>query len=227
VYVRDGGHDHDDCGSFQIMKNNQIITGDVGGGIFYEGNWNDRFNRPIFNSYSHPVPVIDGQLQIRSIIYYKLIENQFRDVTGDNKDFLLPKVLKTNFSNEFDEITFDLKAAYNCSSLLSLNRTNIFKREFGKNQVIIIDNAEFTKPTNFEIAIATRGNIYGLSKKGLQTLSGNIMFQNVTLQFIVTSYINSFKYKIQKQSMNGISFERLGILVNGPVKTAKIKVLYF
>ncbi len=206
-----GAHNHDDAGSYQIMKNEEIITGDVGGGIFYEGNWKERFNRSIFNSYSHPVPIIDNQLQIRNTIYYMNLPR--------------PKVLKTHFSDEFDEIVFDLKAAYNCSSLLSLHRTNIFKREIGRNQVIIEDNVEFSKPTKFEIAIVSRGSIYMLQKINLNTLAGKITFNNETLSFTVKAQ-NEFGFLMKNESTNGVTFERLGILFKNLVKKAKIAVTY-
>ena len=204
-------HNHDDAGTYQIMKNKQILAGDVGGGVFYEGNWKDRFNRSIFNSYSHPLPVINDQLQVRNTVY--------------NMNLPRPKVIKTRFSKESDEIVFDLKAAYNCSYLLSFNRINIFKREFGKNQIIIEDKVEFSRPTKFEVALASQGHFYALQKINLKILAGKIMFNNETLTFTLKSQ-NEFEYRIEKERMNGITFKRLGIVLKKLVKTAKITVVY-
>ena len=204
--VSDCGHQHDDAGTYQIMKNKVIVAGDVGGPIYYEGNWKDRYNGPIFNSYSHPLPIIDDKLQVRSTAYYSSI---FR-----------PKVLDTFFSDEIDKITFDLKAAYNCSSLVSLNRTNTFYRS--KSQVKIKDSVIFSKPTKFEVALSTRGEILNLSKKGLKKIRGTLSYLNVTLNFMIQSQ-HDFKYIIDKQHINGVIFTRLGISFQIP----KLRIIVY
>jgi hypothetical protein len=49
------------------MKNGTNVVGDIGCGS-YEMTWNNRFEESeIYNSYSHPVPVI-GKLCLKSII---------------------------------------------------------------------------------------------------------------------------------------------------------------
>ena len=61
-----------------------------------------------------------------------------------------------------------------------------------------------------------------------------VLYQHVTIsalykkkQKILTGHINNFEYKFEKQSMNGISFERLEIFPNAKVKAANIKVSYY
>ena len=212
MYVADSGHQHDDVGTYQIMKNKVIVTGDIGGPLYYEGDWIDRYYRSIFNSYSHPLPVVDGKLQVRNIIYY----------LNSNR----PKVLHTRFSDRFDEIVFDLSAAYNCSTLLSLNRTNRFMREVGKNRIRIEDTVKFSKPTKFEGAISTRGDIIFLSKKSFKKLRGQITYSNVILNFIIQSQ-HEFDYFIRTETQNGVKFKRLGIAIKNLKMNTNIVVVYW
>ena len=61
--------------------------------------------------------------------------------------------------------------------------------------------------------------ISALYKKKQKILTGK--------NYKIISHINNFEYKFEKQSMNGISFERLEIFPNAKVKAANIKVSYY
>ena len=72
VRAANGGHNHDDAGSYSILLNGVKIAGDVGGPNYYDfTTWGEEhYKYRITNSYGHPVPVVNGALQIRNLILF-------------------------------------------------------------------------------------------------------------------------------------------------------------
>ena len=204
------GHDHNDAGTYQIMKNGVIIAGDVGGPNYYEGEWKDRYKKSIFNSYGHPLPVVGKQLQIQ------------KNISETNRR---SQPLFKLFTDDVDVINFDLKFFYNYSSLLNLTRTNTFVRTPGKQSVTIEDTVLFSKPSKFAVAVLSREGFWIFKKKSKKQLIGDFILNGTKLNVIVNS-LTEFKYSKEKQKMNGVEFTRIGIIIKNRVLHERVTVIY-
>lgn len=134
-----GGHSHNDIGSFVIALGATQPVGDPGGPNFYTVDTfsSKRLTSRLINSYGHPVPVIGGALQ--------------KDATK-----LHPKVLSTSFTPQQDSITIDMTTAYDAPTLKSLSRTMRYSRD-RKGSVEIADNFQLTAPTDIVESLPTHG----------------------------------------------------------------------
>lgn len=134
-----GGHSHNDIGSFVIALGATQPIGDPGGPNFYTADTfsKNRLTSRLLNSYGHPVPVIGGALQ--------------KDATQ-----LHPKVLSTSFTQQQDTIAIDMTTAYDAPTLRSLTRTMTYSRK-GAGSVDIADNFQITAPTDIEESLPTHG----------------------------------------------------------------------
>jgi hypothetical protein len=134
-----GNHSHNDIGSFSVGLGGTVPLGDPGGPSFYTASTfsSQRYQSPLLNSYGHPVPVIDGQLQL--------------DATEVNAH-----VLSTSFNLDADSITIDMTPAYRVASLLHLDRTFRYSRE-GLGNVDIIDKFTLRQAADVEESLPTHG----------------------------------------------------------------------
>ncbi len=151
-----GGHSHNDIGSFVIALGATQPVGDPGGPNYYTRDTfsKKRLTSRLLNSYGHPVPVIGGALQ--------------KDATQ-----LHPKVLRTSFTPMQDSITIDMTTAYDAPTLKSLARTMQFSRK-GAGSVEIADNFQLTAPTDIVESLPTHGAWRQLDAKTLEfTIDAN------------------------------------------------------
>ncbi|KAF0697428.1 Aste57867_11908 [Aphanomyces stellatus] len=109
-----GGHSHNDIGSYEIVFGDEYIMGDAGGPSFYEARTFDkrRYLSPLMNSYGHPVPVVAGKNQSEAVAVQK--KNKFQ--------------LTTDFTPSMDIVSTNLAAAYDVKTLATLKRTVSFDR---------------------------------------------------------------------------------------------------
>ncbi|GGA62002.1 hypothetical protein GCM10011507_11930 [Edaphobacter acidisoli] len=151
-----GGHSHNDIGSFVIALGATQPIGDPGGPNFYTSDTfsSKRLTSRLLNSYGHPVPVIGAALQ--------------KDATK-----LHPKVLSTSFTPQQDSITIDMTSAYDAPTLKSLARTMKYSRE-GQGSVEIADNFKLSAPTDIEESLPTHGTWRQIDAKTLEfTIDAN------------------------------------------------------
>jgi hypothetical protein len=142
------GHNHDDAGSYSISLNGVLIAGEVGGPQFYTSN---TFGANRLKSVLiHPVPYINEHIQSRNYEFYSKKETPF-------------VVSQTASANE-DKIIYDLTEAYSVNELKSLRRSMTYSRVPGKQTIIILDEVTFDTPSQFEVAITTKGDWKGDSK---------------------------------------------------------------
>lgn len=204
-----GGHNHDDAGSFQLLKNGIRVAGDIGG-VPYSGNWADRYNGWIYNSFSHPVPVVNGQLQKRNTIY--------------NLNEPRPKVISTSFSDDVDVIVYDLKAAYDSTAIVSLQRTNTYYRTTGGESVAIRDHVVYSTPTKCEIAISSRGTWTETSLSS--TILTGVLRTDTEIINVKVISANPFTYKKNVPTENGVTYTRLGIVITNLSLSETVTVTY-
>lgn len=199
-----GTHSHNDIGSYVISVNSVQLTGDPGGPLFYDADTfnNKRYLSPLMNSYGHPLPVINGNLQEQAT---SVLRRQLEK----------PFIVYTNFTNSTDTIVFNLTNAYDEPLLKELIREQIFDRE--SNRIIITDSVRFSEPCMFEDALITQknwnfsGNSSGyFFDDSFNTLNVEI---NSTAPFIMNS-TNLSDYKV--------NFERIGVYILQPIISASV-----
>ncbi|HZY63148.1 MAG TPA: hypothetical protein VFE38_11530 [Edaphobacter sp.] len=142
VTIKAGGntsHSHDDIGSFAIGLGATQPVGDPGGPSYYTSQTfsKDRLQSRLINSFGHPVPVIDGKLQL--------------DATHVHAP-----VLRRSFTQSQDSISIDMSSAYDSPHLRRLTRTMVYRRQ-GTGSVKIEDSFDLTAPTEIEEALPTHG----------------------------------------------------------------------
>ncbi len=144
------GHSHNDIGSFSIGLGKTQPVGDPGGPIAYTaGTFGPkRFESRLLNSFGHPVPVVDDQLQL--------------DATT-----VQAALLSESFTPENDRISIDLSKAYSVPKLTSLVRTLNYNRT-GPDVVTIDDEFKLSGPMDVEESLPTHGSWKQLSPTTLQ-----------------------------------------------------------
>ncbi len=136
-----GGHSHNDVGSYSIGLGMVQPVGDPGGPLFYNATTftSTRFTSKLLNSFGHPVPVINGQLQLEAT-----------KVTAP--------IVSTSFTAEQDTLSIDMTHVYPVSSLKSLTRTLIYNRAAG-GSVDLIDDFQSSQPIDVEESFPTHGTV--------------------------------------------------------------------
>ena len=142
VTIKAGGntsHSHNDIGSFSIGLGATQPVGDPGGPSYYTAQTfsANRLQSRLINSFGHPVPVVDGRLQL--------------DATKVHAP-----VLKTEFTGNQDSIIIDMTNAYDAPQLRHLERTMRYRRgEDGS--VEVEDKFDLTGPADVEESLPTHG----------------------------------------------------------------------
>lgn len=203
------GHGHIDIGSYSISLNGIMVAGEVGGPNYYNGSSfsNQRYNFLLMNSYGHPVPVVNGDLQKR------------------HKHSLI-KVADINLGKNEDLIVLDIKNAYNSKELLNLTRTFKYSRKIGNEKVEIIDEVKFGEPKMFEVALLSKGNWSFYEKKGFNEVIGSFMLFNETINVNIKS-TDKFILNVEKIDEFYNSFTRVGLQILNKIHHAKIRVIFF
>ncbi|MDR0336644.1 MAG: heparinase II/III-family protein [Planctomycetaceae bacterium] len=132
-------HNHNDIGSFTVMYAGTMPVLDPGGEIYTRRTFsNKRYDSKLLNSFGHPVPVINGQLQ----------------KTGRNAR---GKIIAKTFSNKKDSCTIDYASAYGQKELKKLERTFEFTRsESNKpNTLTVTDEIKLEPAGTLETALLT------------------------------------------------------------------------
>lgn len=136
-------HGHHDVGSYAIAPGGVQVMGDLGNSIYGMDTFGPkRFENPLRNSYGHPVPRVDGQLQS---------PGKASRAT----------VLRSSFTDEEDSVVYDLATAYRgVSNLVSLVRGVRYRRV--ANEIDVVDKVVFRGKGAFETALTTTGKVEDL-----------------------------------------------------------------
>jgi hypothetical protein len=134
-----GGHSHNDIGSFSIGLGQGQIVGDPGGPTAYtaETFGSKRFESKLLSSYGHPVPMIGGNLQLEATK-------------------VPPPPEKVDFTPDQDSLTLDLTEAYKVAQLKKVTRTMRYTRS-GGGSVEMIDQFDLTGPAEIVESLPTHG----------------------------------------------------------------------
>lgn len=182
-----GGHSHNDVGSFSIGLGAEQLLGDPGGPMAYNADTFSakRFESKLLNSYGHPVPVIAGALE--------------KDATT-----VKPRVLAANFSEQADEWVLDMTSAYPVAGLRSFTRTFRHTRA-GRGSVEIIDAFDLATPAEVDEALPTHGEVTVLDD---HTLLFALHGERVRVSFTSTANVQVHQERIDEY---GNPFLRVGL----------------
>ncbi len=138
----DEPHNHNDIGSFIVVKDGVQMLCDPGGEVYTARTFGPkRYDSKALSSYGHSVPAVDGVYQ-RAGAAAKAV------------------VLESSFARARDFLKLDIKSAYECKSLNSLVRSFVFQRGPAP-YVEVEDRVEFSNPSRFEEAFV----VYGFFEK--------------------------------------------------------------
>ena len=189
ITIKAGGnanHSHNDIGSYSIGLRSAQIVGDPGGPHFYTADTfsSKRYESRLLNSFGHPVPSIDGRLQ--------LVATKVQ-----------PLIVSTKFTPQVDTISMDITAAYDAPSLHKLIRTMRYSRE-GGGSVELEDEFEIGSPSDIEESFPTHGVCRQVDSKTLQ-----FDYEDVHLQMTIDAPVE-FTLTQDKINDYGESITRVG-----------------
>ncbi|MGD9498383.1 MAG: heparinase II/III family protein, partial [Armatimonadota bacterium] len=132
-------HNHNDVGSYVVVVEDRPVLLDPGSEIYTARTFSaQRYESRLLNSFGHPVPVVAGQLQRTG-----------REAAAE--------VLASEFRDERDTLTLDLRAAYEVEGLQRLERSFVYDRA-GAGSLTVTDTVEFAQPRSFETPLITNGD---------------------------------------------------------------------
>jgi hypothetical protein len=195
-----GAHSHNDIGSYEIAIGDDEPTGDPGGPKAYDSKTfgPERYHFKLLNSYGHPVPVVNGQLQIEAAHAH-------------------PKVLSYTAQGDVDSIAIDMTSAYAVPELTRLVRTMTFSRA-GAGQVEITDQFDCSKPIPLEDALITHGKWEQLSPTSFLLSIGKAKLK------AEVETPGGFTVKTEVISELGADpFTRIGLQLNSPAASTGVR----
>ena len=202
-------HNHNDVGTYALFFNDVLLAGDSGGTVYTAQTFSDkRYEIKMINSYGHPVPVVNGELQ------------------GAGRQFE-GNVLSTSFGDGRDVLTFDLSKAYDAkaSGVSVLERTFVYDRT---NQTFsVVDRVAFLGKGRFSVPVVTPGEMVP-SAGGEYILSvpyGKDKSQACRLA--VSVKVEGSPWKIEEDRIDNpgrISPNRYSVTLTEPVASAKVTV---
>ena len=189
ITIKAGGnanHSHNDVGSYSIGLKDTQIVGDPGGPGFYDADTfnNKRYTYRLLNSFGHPVPEIDGKLQLEATTVH-------------------PKVISSKFTPQEDTVSMDITAAYNDPNLKQLIRTMHYSRKNG-GSVELVDQFDVAGPADILESFPTHGTCKQIDAKTLQ-----IDYQGQRLQITIDAPA-TFTITQDKVDDMGNPFTRIG-----------------
>lgn len=206
-----GAHSHNDIGSYVISVDGSKHCGDPGRAAIYDERsfGPHRYDSFLMNSFGHPVPVVDGKMQVEA-------SELIASAAWKQKN----RILGYTFSPEKDTVTFDLKPAYDVAKLNSLNRTITYDRV--SDMVTISDSVKFTTPGSFQSALVTRE-----SWKAVNSTTGYFSVNNRLRLWVKVLASSPFFWNATKMTDYGVTITRIGIYLTSPVTVAKIDTTFW
>ena len=133
-------HNHNDVGSYTIVLAGTPFLLDPGGEVYTRRTFSSRrYESKVLNSYGHPVPMVDGQLQSKG--------RQAR-----------AEILETEFTETSDRLVMDLAQAYPVDELTSLVRTFVHDRV--ARTIVIEDVVTLSDPKAFSTCLVTYERVH-------------------------------------------------------------------
>ena len=198
-------HNHNDLGSYVVTAGSSAILVDPGAPVYTSRTFGEhRYESNLLNSYGHPVPVVDGQLQ----------------ATGRQAQ---AGVLKTRFTPARDEFSLDLTSAYPVKGLTRLTRSFTYDRG-GRTSLQIEDELQAERPMTFENALITLGTMERKQDGSLYVSDGNHGGVRVVVDTGGVPY--DIKEEVIQEQMPPRERQprRIAVRLTEPVAQAKVKL---
>jgi len=131
-------HAHNDSGSFSVVVGDKMVICDPGAEVYTKRTFGShRYDSGVLNSFGHALPVVAEKLESPGKASRAI-------------------VIRTNFTDAEDTLTFNLHAAYPVPDLKKLERTFVYRR--GDDASLrVSDVVQFEQPEKFESALITWG----------------------------------------------------------------------
>ncbi|MEI6865248.1 hypothetical protein [Flavicella sp.] len=196
-------HNHSDVGTYTIVLNKDIMTGDIGAPSYIAGSFSPK--NKARSSWGHPVPRIDGTLQ------------------SNGKEFL-GNIISSEFTKTNDKVIMDLKWAYKLAALKSLVRT-MENDKSGEGTITIQDSFSATKPVEFGVAIMTLSDYKIIDSTTVLLITENQKLKAEIFgsggQIKITDELVPVEY-LREQ---GLAY-RIGVDFTQPVRQGSITIKY-
>ena len=197
-------HAHNDSGSFSVVVGDEMVICDPGAEVYTKRTFGShRYDSGVLNSFGHAVPVVAEKLES----------------TGKAARAI---VIRTNFTDAEDVLTFDLRAAYPVPDLKKLERTFIYDR--GDHASLRVSDAvQFEQPEKFESALITWGEWKTISPREFEINDDGTRVR-------VTVDTGGVPFTIRKTMIDEhVHTPRkpwhIGIILDKPVTEANVSVL--
>lgn len=158
VSFRTGGsrsHAHDDAGSYVVAFDGVLIAGDPGAPTYTRDTFGPaRRRHALVNSYGHPVPRVDGRLQL--------------DGTAHRAAWMVVPCREER--SDGVDASIDLMPVYDVPGLKQLSRTIDYDERQGL-YLTVADRFGAERPVNFETALITRATAR-IVENGIEISSG-------------------------------------------------------
>ena len=154
-------HNHNDIGTYIVAVDGVPLVLDPGGEIYSARTFSPRrYECKLLSSYGHSVPRINGRLQTNRVGGDAF--NPPKNLTP--VEYICGVLLEHKFSADHGMAKFDISRVYNhIPEVKKLERTFVFDRSNG-GSFTVSDVAEFSKPSDFEDAVITLGEVKKLDE---------------------------------------------------------------
>lgn len=194
-------HNHNDVGSFVVVLDDKPLLIDPGGEVYTARTFSSRrYESKVLNSFGHPVPLVNGKLQLTG-----------RQAYG--------RVVREDFTDNSDTIVLDISSAYDVPELKKLQRKFVYSRQ-GQGSLTVTDEVVFSKPCDFGTALIT-------FDKWQQLSDSSLMIRDQDKALRIDIEVTGADFKIQpetiEEDLSGRRLPtRLGINLTKPVLRAEV-----
>lgn len=200
-----GGHNHNDVGTFGVAIDGREIVGDPGIKEYDLKTFGQhRYDSNLRNSYGHPVPLVNGQMQPVGMPGAKLLKSSFSDA----KDF----------------VQLDLCGAYAVTNLMGLTRTFVYLRD--EEKVVVRDEIAFDGTGTYETPIVTYGTVSPLGKGVFRVASQDGRDSLVCRVRVVGGTLTTREETLEVPAKGKRAPKRFALAFEAPVSTATLEMTW-
>ena len=185
-----------------VVVGDELLMGDPGLATYTSKTFSsERYSIKTLTSYGHPVPLLDGKLQL----------------TGPKAK---AEIISTSFSEKEDKMVMDITSAYNVPGLKKMIRTFSYHRS-DKGFLEVNDEVEFSSAKTFETALITRSDWKQVSANTIELAIGK-----EKMLVTITVPDNGFTLHAEVITESPKPYTRLGIRLNDTVKKCLVSMIF-